>query len=304
MNWFLVAILGPFLWSITNHIDKFLLSKHLKGIGKGALILYSTFFGIFVLPIAWYMNHDVLNINISTSLILIICGALSSIGIFLYLFALEDDEASTIVPFFQTIPVFGYILGWLILKESLSLFQIVGGLVIILGALILSFEIGEENKIKFKAKTSFLMILSSFLFALYEILFKVGAIDVGFWKATFWQYVGLFLFGITLFGLIKKFRLDFVYLIRTQNWRLLKLNILNESISILGNSFYNFALLLAPAALVMMTTGYQPVFVFFLGLLLTIFFPHIAKEKMEKKHVVHKLSAIIVVVLGTYLLYL
>ena len=33
MNWFLIALLPPALWSVTNHFDKYLLSKFFKGGG-------------------------------------------------------------------------------------------------------------------------------------------------------------------------------------------------------------------------------------------------------------------------------
>lgn len=303
MNWFFIALLGPLLWSISNHIDKFLLGKHFKGVGKEALILYSTLFGLVVLPIAYFFDSNVLSIKFTGALVLIFAGCLNALTIYLYLYALENDEASIVVPFFQMIPVFAFILGFFILGEVLSVSQMVGSLVVILGAGVLSLEIGELQKIKFRKKIVLIMFGSSLSFAIYETLFKAIAVDSGFWVSTFWQYVGLFVFGSVLFLSKQKYRNDFLYLIKKHNWKFFFINVINESLTIVGNSFYNFALLLAPIALIMTTNGYQPILVFVEGIILTLFFPKISKENVSLKHLAHKILAILIVFMGTFVMY-
>ncbi len=303
MNWFFIAILGPLFWSLSNHTDKFLLGKHLKGIGKEALILYSTLVGLVMLPIAYMFNHHVLSVGLKNAVILMVAGCFSSLGIYLYLYALEDDDASLVVPFWQTIPIFGFILGFILFKETLTIQQYIGSAIIILGAVILSLEISELRKVKLKKKLAVMMLASSLLFALYEALFKFTALEDGFWLSTFWQYAGLFLFGVILFSWRKKYRKDFLYLIQKHNWRFFSINMINEGATIIGNTFYNFSLLLAPLALVMTTISYQPVFVFVEGLLLTLFFPQISRENTSFKHLAHKALCIAIVLIGTVILY-
>ncbi len=304
MNWLPVALLGPLFWSFTNHVDKFLLSKHLKGVGKGALILYSTLFSVLVLPVAIFFDRNVLATSISNILVLIIAGIVSSLAILLYLYALEDEETSVVMPFFQLIPVFGFILGFYLLGETLSIVQLMGAAVIIFGAIILSLEIQEENKVRVKKKLLWLLVASSLLFALYETLFKLGSIEYGFWQGFFWQNVGLLLFGIILFVFVPAYRKDFLFLIRKKSGRLFSLNATSEILTLLGNGFNNFAILLAPIALVMVVNSYQAILVFLEGLLLTIFFPVVVQEKITPKHLAHKIFSIIIVIIGTYILYI
>lgn len=303
MNWFFIALLGPLAWSISNHLDKYLLSKHLHGTSKEALALYSTLVGILVLPIACLLEAKIFDVNFSQILILIFSGVFSSIGIYLYLCALENEEASLVVPFFQAIPVLGLIFGYVILGELLSITQLTGCAIVILGAIILSLEITEIKRVTFKRKMFLLMLSSAFYYAAYEALFKFGAGNANFWIATFWQYFGLFIFGLIIFVSSSKYREDFTLLLRRHNWKLFSINITNEGLTILGNTAYNFALLLAPLGLVMTTTSYQPVFVFIEGVLLTIFFPHITEEKIQHKHLAHKISALLIVFIGTWILY-
>lgn len=300
MNWFLTSLIGPFLWSISNHLDKILLSKHLKGIGKEALIIYSTFFGIFMVPVAIYFDNNIFNITISSILILILSGCLSAFAIYLYLFALEKDEASIVVPFFQTIPIFGFILGFLLLEETITKSQTVGSIIIIIGAILLSID---TKNFRFKKDISLLMIGSSLSFALYESLFKFVSIDDGFWVSTFWQYLGLLLFGIILLCIRREYRSDLLHLIKIKNWKLISINILNEILTIVGNTFYNLALLMAPIAMIMTINAYQPIFVFIGGLIGSYFIPKIMKEDLRKKSLLHKSLCIILVCIGTLLIY-
>jgi len=41
MTWFLIALVGPFLYALTNHIDKILLEKYFKKSGIGNIQLFN-----------------------------------------------------------------------------------------------------------------------------------------------------------------------------------------------------------------------------------------------------------------------
>jgi len=54
MNWFLIALIAPIVWSIVNHIDKYMLSKYLKERGLGALLIFSALSSVIILPFVLY----------------------------------------------------------------------------------------------------------------------------------------------------------------------------------------------------------------------------------------------------------
>jgi uncharacterized membrane protein len=112
MNWFLIALIGPLLWSIVNHLDKFLLNKYFKGGGTGSLLIFSSLIGIFMLPIFYFINPNILNVSFNNVLILLLINIPYVLYILFYLYALDKDEASIVVPLFQMIPVLGYFLGF------------------------------------------------------------------------------------------------------------------------------------------------------------------------------------------------
>lgn len=303
MTWFFIALIGPLLWALVNHTDKFLLSSGVEGGKPGALMIISTVVGVLVSLIIIVFRPDVLQIPLQASITLIITGLLVSFNILLYLFALNKSEATVIVPFYQLIPVIGLVLAYFILGETVSAKELIAGGVILIGALILSFEIDAEEGFSFKYVTSLLMIAASFLIALSEVIFKAEALESDFWTSIFWQHIGLGIFGLFLLVFFPTWRRDFVELIRTNSKKMFFLNAGSETISILGNLVFSFATLLAPIALVMLVNAYQPVFVFIIGIILTIFFPHISTEKISKKHLIHRSAAIGIVLLGTVLLY-
>ena len=71
----------------------------------------------------------------------------------------------------------------------------------------------------------------------------------------------------------------------------------------IGNLLFQYASLLAPLALVWAVNGFQPVFVLVYGLLITRFFPQVGEENLERKQLMQKAVAILIIFAGTYLLH-
>jgi len=303
MSWIALALIGPVLWSIGNHIDKFLIEKYFKTKGTGTLLIFSSLIGVIVAPIFFLIKPEVLDISLVNVGILLGCGMLEVIVLWLYFKALDDEEVSVVVPFLQLIPVFAYALGYFILGEVLTSTQVLAMVLIIFGASILSIEIDEENKFKLRTKTVFFMMLSALLSAFDSVIFKFVILEEDFWVSTFWSYIGLALFGIMLFVFFRKYREGFLEAWRSNSKKIIGLNLLNETLTVIGNVTFTLAYLAAPVALVLLFNSYQPVFVFIIGILLTIFLPKIATEKIKLKHILQKVLVIGVMLVGTYLLF-
>src|SRR3989344_5566626 len=111
MPWFFIALAATLCFSTINHIDKYLLSRFLNYRGVGALMLFSSFFALLVLPVIFFIEKDIFSLSPQNAFFLIIVGILSFLAIFFYFKALTYADASTINPFFQLIPVFGFVLG-------------------------------------------------------------------------------------------------------------------------------------------------------------------------------------------------
>lgn len=301
MNWFLIALIAPALWSASNHIDKHLISKYFSGGGTGALLIFSSLIGFLIFPIIYIFHRDIFAIEPVHIVLILVNGLILTFALLPYIYALQKDEASNVVPLFQTAPIFSYILGYVFLGEVLSSAELLAAGLLLCGAVILSLDF-SSGKVRFKTAVMGLMLIASFLFALNSLVFKFVAINSSFWTTYFWGYVGSSLSGLLLFIFVKKYRQQFLSVFRTSKKHVFSINILNEIIAIGAGISFNFATLLAPLALVTVVNGFQPFFVLVYGVILTMFFPHLGEENISRKNLLHKLVAIFLIFIGGYLL--
>ncbi len=302
MSWFFIAIIGPVLYALTNHIDKILLEKYFKQSGVGTLILFSSLLSALALPFLLLIDPTVLDIDIFNIMILAVLGILNILVLWFYLLALMDEEASVAIVFYQLVPVFGVILGYFLLGEVLTQMQLIAMAIIILGATIISFEIDNDNKFTLRKQTIFYMTIASFFWALSSVIFKFVALEENVWRTLFWEHLMMVLVGICIFVFVRSYRQHFLLAIKENSRAILSLNVANETLYMLGNIAFSFAYLLAPIALVLLTQSFQPIFVLAIGIFLTIFFPKITVEKIEAKYLWQKLFAICITGIGTYIL--
>lgn len=302
MTWFFIALIGPFLYALTNHIDKVLLEKYFKHSGIGTLILFSSLLSVFALPFFFLADSMILKVSNIHILVLCIVGILHILVLWCYLIALKNDEASVVIVFYQLVPVFGSILGYFVLGEVLTKVQLIAMLLVILGTTIVSFEVDLENKFKLRKKTVIPMLAAGLFWALGSVIFKAVALEENVWRSLFWEHLMLVIVGILIFIFIRSYRNNFLLSIRNNSKGILSLNFLNEALYISGNVIVALAYLLAPVGLVLLTESFQPIFVLIIGIILTIFFPKISTEKIRAKHLWPKILAICITGVGTYLL--
>jgi drug/metabolite transporter (DMT)-like permease len=301
MNWFFIALIPPALWSATNHIDKYLVSKFFKGAGVGAVMVFSSLVGLLLLPIIAFLRPEVLSFS-STSILIIANGFLYLLATLPYFYALQKDETSICVPLFQFMPVFSYVLAYFVLGETLTNNQLFGGLLVIVGAIGISLHLTDDKKIQFRKGAFWLMMLSSLLFALNFILFKYFAVQSSFWLTSFWEYVGFAIFAFLLMIFVKSYREQFISVMKTNKVFVLGLNGANEVVNIIAKISFNFASLLTPITVTLIVNGFQPFFVFAYGIILTLFFPNVVQEDIRKKVLIQKILSIVVMFVGTYFL--
>src|SRR3954453_24229939 len=170
MSWFFIALWAPFLLACANHIDKFLLSRYLKEKNVGSIVIFSSLFSSVAIPIVSFIQPGAHDVSLVQGSALVATGMLSVFAAVCYLHALEIDEASFVTPFYQTVPVFAYFLGYLILGETITPAQRFGSFVTIVSALALSFEFGRRG-IQFKRSVAVLMLAASFLSAINGVIF-------------------------------------------------------------------------------------------------------------------------------------
>src|SRR5680860_354219 len=85
------------------------------------------------------------------------------------------------------------------------------------------------------------IIFSSFFYALNGVIFKMIAIDAGFWGSTFWEQSGKIILGILIFIFIRSYREQFLRVFKMNKFSVLSLNILNETVVLSADLLLAFA---------------------------------------------------------------
>jgi uncharacterized membrane protein len=299
MSWLFFAFSGPVLWAISVHLDKYLVERFFKESNVAVLLVFTALVGVLLLPFIWYYEPNVTSPSAGSIALIILAGIFYMTAMLLYLQALQSEEASVVAPFFQAGPLFGYVLAYFVLGETLSPRQMAGGALIIIGALIVSIRFGQSMKM-FKARLALLMLACGFIMALSSLIFKVFAIRVEFWTTTFWMFFGEGIFGLGLL-MIPAYRKQFIALVRANTAALLSINASNELINLGGGLGSRYALLFAPLSIVQAIGSTTTLFVFAFGIVLSVFFPGFGRENLSGRELAQKGMAAIIVAIGVAL---
>ncbi len=292
------AIASGAIFGITNYIDKFLLEKH--NISPVVITVYSGLFafitGLFILLITGFYPID-----LKTLLILLGSGFLTAIYLLPYYKALTLDETSLVVPLLQTYPVFVLILGFIILGETLSYRQYLGSFLMIFAGVLLTIKTIKGKIFKLR-KSFFYIMLSAFLFALAQVLYKFGVSEIPFWNTLPYEGFGIAIGALAIFSFKKNKALFKKETKKLKRQAFLFIGI-NEAIYILARYTGYFAISLLSVSLVSVLAGFQPLFTLIYGIILSLWFPHIVKEVITKKTLGLKLVSILMIIVGSYFIF-
>jgi drug/metabolite transporter (DMT)-like permease len=299
MSWLVFALCGPILWAISTHLDKYLVERYFKNADVLVLLVFTALMGLVLMPIiAWFepgvFHRDGLSIGLMA-----LSGLLYMGGITFYLRALQGHEASMVAPFFQSSPLFGAALAYLVLGETLTGQQLFGGALIISGVLSVSIGSGPKRE-RFRWKPAALMLCAGFILSLSTLIFKAFAVRDEFWATTFWMFAGEALYGVAILG-IGRYRRQFFDLLRSNGGALIAINASNELINLGGGLANRYALIFAPLAIVQVVGSTTTLFVFLIGVILTLVAPSISRENLSAREFIQKGIAAVLVTIGVAL---
>jgi uncharacterized membrane protein len=298
--WLLYAFSGPILWALSTHIDKFLVDKYFRDSDTAVLMVFTALLGVIALPVIWFFDPKVLGLSLTATVVMTLSGILYMGAMLFYLRAIQSEEASVVAPLFQANTLFTFVLGILILHELPRWQQLLGGALVIAGALGLSLD-KKLHLRSFKPRLVLLMLAATFAVALSSVVFKFFAVQDEFWSTTFWTFVGEGLFGAAILAL-PEYRKQFMTLFRRNPGAVIGVNAANELINLGGGLGVRYASLLAPVALVSAISATTTFFVFLFAILLTVFFPKIGREELSARNVVQKALGGLLIMAGVTLI--
>jgi uncharacterized membrane protein len=298
--WLLLAFSGPICWAVSTHIDKYLVDRYFHDSDTAVLMLFTALVSVALLPFIWWIEPAILAPTPAAIAVMTASGVLYMGAMLFYLRAIQSEEASVVAPLFQASTLFTFLLGYVFLHERLGTIQLVGGGLIVAGALALSFHGGMKMR-RFKTRLIVLMLAATFVLALSTVLFKFFAIRDDFWTTTFWTFAGEGMFGAVLL-LRPSYRRQFAALFRRNPGAVAGVNAANELINLGAGLGVRYAALLAPVALVSAISSTTTFFVFAIGILLTIFFPKLGREDFSAANLAKKGLGALLIAAGVVLI--
>lgn len=297
MPWFIYALITPAVYSVSNFIDKYIIERKIKE--PVILTIYSgliTFFiGLIILFLSGFPILDLKDL-----FLILLAGVLLDFYILPYYKALKLDDTSRVVPLFQFIPIFGLILSFIFLDETVGMRQLVGIIVVVIGGFLLSTERSATSVLK-PRKSLWYMLLSALLYAVVGIIFRFVVRSKDFWSTLGWEYVGIGLGALILFLLTSKRSKIPREIKRIKS--ILGLITINDGFAIVAQISESYAFSLVAVPLVNSVGGTQPLFLLIYGLILTKLFPKVIKEDIGKSTVGIKLISALITLIGLYLIY-
>jgi transporter family protein len=136
--WIIYALLSAFFAALTSILAKIgieNINSNLAAAIRTVIILIMSWAIVFITG----KHNGIVNIGHKNLLFLILSGMATGLSWLCYYRALQIGEASKVIPIDKFSLVFGMILAFIVLKETITIKTIIGGSLITIGTFILIF---------------------------------------------------------------------------------------------------------------------------------------------------------------------
>lgn len=298
MNWISLALLAPAIFAVVNFIDKHLVSNEVKD--YSAMPIYTAFVAFIAGAFFWIFTGQPI-LQPRDTLIVISTGIITVWSLFLYFKALADEETTTIIILFQTLPIFSLIFGYFILGETISPMQFVGFILVIAAALGVTMKPKIKGE-KIISQAFFLILAFNIMWALAGVLIKFSINANSFSEILSYESWGIAIGGTLVFIFVPSVRHNFMKNLKQIRTRVLAILFVNEGVFVIAKSISFSAFALGPVALVSVLNTTQVFYGILYGIFLTKALPKLFKEDISMSGVARKIGFAVMMFLGIVLI--
>lgn len=302
-NWMFLAFLAATCWGVVNVLDKAFLENHLIkistrqfldsgcGLLVAALLLFKLSTPTFPLVILGILG-----------------GALVFLFNYLYYHALKQADVSAISVYLQSTPVFSAIIGFIFLAERFHLYEYLGALLIIIGAILVAIERTSRGVFTiFSGKNMEILlkyiIPASFIMSINYGLTKLLLGQHSFWEVFFWGRIGFVITGLVIYLSRRRLREEVNSDIIQMSARTIYRVIVIEALNFFGILLLTAACAFGTITLVSTVLALQPLIVVIVLVLIGILSNQVLKDFSSSKRVlIVRLFAIMLQVIGMVML--
>ena len=255
------------------------------------------FFGFagFCASIIIFAIHGFAHVSGNAVIAALLAGFVYLFANLYYYKAVQSGEVSRVIPLLYLDALITAVLSGMYLGEIFSPLKYLGILLVVLGAILISYQKGLHIK---NNKAVWFCLVAALLFAVYDLLLKVSFNNGDFW--TVFAYIRLATFAglLPMYFLKGKTIVDLAVRQTRGFFIVLSSNILG----ILGVVFFGLSVARGYVALAASLAAIQPFTVFLIVLGLSLFYPKVLKEEQGKMIFAQKLAAIILMFIGVMLI--
>lgn len=305
MSWLIFVAAAVLFDSARIYADNYSSDVYFKGRGAVSQKLFFTYaLGLVGVVLLAITDFNFAGFTVQGTLLFLLSGFLSSIAGIPYYRALELDNSTNLGIFIQLAPILYLVLGWLFLGDTISPLQLVAFLIILSAPLLIFFTTGKRSRlIKLRAiACAFLYVLIAVIANL--IFVKENSTDVNFVTEMALLFLGKSLGNFFILLVKPSWRRRFQSVVRSSKKKVFRPLLSSLAFSLVKDFAYRAALVLAPTAAIAsaISDSSEPIVIFFMGILLTLLWPKLGREKLSRKSILVHLIATILVVIGVLLI--
>lgn len=303
MDWIIIVLVAYFILAIVGVVDKFLLSQIITDnrlytflIGVLGLFVFTAIpFVTFAWPGLWGFFLDVVS------------GGFLIAALFLFYRALQEGEASLVIPLIGGgLPLAVFVFSLLFLGSSFSTRQLLAVFFLLVGGVLITLI--PKAKARWwqfwkrrKPSGVGIAMIATLCFATYFVMSEHIYATQGFATGFILSRLGSFfavcwlLFDSSFIRTLKRFFHDFI----KKKKYIFFINQLFGAVGFLGQSY---AISIKSAAIVNALQGVQYVFLLIIASGVSLLLPHVIQERVTRIVIAEKSIAIIVIAIGVYLI--
>ncbi len=293
MDWLDFALIGTASVATTAILDKFILNRYIRDATAYvvSLILVQQFFALLIIIFRGF------EFIYPASVIAFLSGSFQVALWVSYLRALQVEEVSRVTSLVFIYPLFVFAAAAIFLGETLPPSGYIGGALLVLSAFLVSYR-PSKSPLSLSPAIKYLFFFWVFV-ALYAVTAKYLLSFMDEWHLYFWTSIGNLIFSIPLLA-SRTVRSEIRSLLR--KGRVFGAILLEEFFDFTGRLGFIFAYSLGSVSLVSSVNALQPLIVLIYVAILSLFMPGILQEEIGKETLAFKFAAVILVVIGMYLI--
>lgn len=295
MDWLFLSLAGASALAVTGIIDKVLLGKYVRDplAYLAALVIMQQ---VLIVAIPAYMGWGFVY---PQSLYALAAGGCQVVLWAAYLLALQVEETSRVAALVYVFPVFVFLGAFLFLGETLAAYDYAGGALLVCSAFLISYRQAQGGGPSIVSPALRYMAVFWVFTAAYALAAKYLLSFMNEWHLILWSSLGSLLAVLPLLGR-EPVRKEFAAYFRSGPF-LLAVLFADEVFDFLGRGAFIFAYAVGSVALVSSVSALQPFITLVYVILLGRFVPGVLSEELDRKTMVFKTAAVLLIAIGVYL---